>query len=196
MKRIVLLAAVLMAGCVVQSYYPFCTEKSVVDLKPLVGKWTLKSSFGDDVSGKNLRPWTFNKNGILEAVDPDGIGADLGVHLFKLDNTLFLDVIPKDVVTKVNQYWLFTARATHTVCKVELTNDRLKLLPIDFNWLKDAKLDKPLPMLGKPIPGGDLPLYTATPEEWETFLRKYADSTNAFPEKLAVILVRTPAEMR
>jgi hypothetical protein len=197
MKRFALVAAVVLTGCVVQSYYPFCTEKSVIDLKPLVGSWTLKSSFGDDVSGKKLEPWVFDAKGGLEVVDPEGNSATMGVKLFKVGETMFLDVMPKDVgdKTKVNQYWMFTVRQSHTVCKVLLDEDRLTLLPLDFVWLKDElpKLDPPLPMLGKVTPGGDLPLFTASPEQWEAFLRKHAGNTNAFPQKFAVILTKQPA---
>jgi hypothetical protein len=194
MKRIVLLAAVLLAGCVVQSYYPFCTEKSVTDLKPLLGQWTLKSNFGDDVSEKKLDPWVFNAKGTLEVVDPEGASAEMGVKLFKLGDSLFLDVMPKNPSdeSKVNQYWMFTVRQSHTVCKVILEENRLTLLPLDFVWLKDElpKLAPALPMLGKPTPGGDLPLFTASPEQWETFLRAYGGNTNAFPKKFAVILTK------
>jgi hypothetical protein len=55
------------------------------------------------------------------------------------------------------------------------------------------KLDPELPMLGKFARGSDLPLFTATPEQWEPFLRKYAGNTNAFPRKFAVILVKKAA---
>jgi len=189
MKRIALivgLVAVALTGCVVQSFYPFCTEKSVIDSKPLLGEWKLQQWFNDDVSTNNIKSWTFEENKTLQAFDVRNAGAEFKYCLFKLGDNLFLDAEPGalDKDAKVNELWIFSVRPTHVVCKVEVTGERLSLTLLDYDWMKK---NTKLPFLEET---NDHKLYTATSEQWETFLRENAGNTNAFPAKPSFVLVR------
>lgn len=189
MKRIALIAgiaAITLTGCVVQSFYPFCTEKSVVDPKPLLGEWKLQQFFDDDVSTNNLKPWVFQENKTLVATDTENAGAEFKYRLFKLDENLFLDAIPSDLDkdSKVSALWLFSVRPTHVVCKVDINGERLRLTLLNHEWMKK---NSTLPSLEE---DKSLKLYTASPQQWEAFLRENAGNTNAFPAKPSFVLTR------
>ena len=53
------------AGCIVQSIHPFYTREARIALPQIVGGWTLIKSFGEDVSGRAIKPWEFSESGEL-----------------------------------------------------------------------------------------------------------------------------------
>jgi hypothetical protein len=76
----------------------------------------------------------------------------------------------------------------HTLCKVELEGDRLTLKPISYSWMETAIEEKKvsLPyMVGK-----DLIFFTATPEQWEAFLKEHGKDPEVFPEEDDFVFTR------
>lgn len=200
MKRLILpWLALLLTGCVIHSIDPFCTEKSQVEPKELLGKWQLWRSAGEDVSAKKITPWTLEsgtgKTCKLSTFDDKDAGAEFEVTFFKLGDDWFLDFTPEKVAeeTKLNSYWAFAVHPTHGVCKVMMETNELRLIPLSYDWVTDGvkKKELTLPYVGKL---DDCPLFTASPEQWETLLRKNASNTNAFPAKTAFVLKRPVAK--
>ncbi len=195
MKRALLVSLLFLAGCVVQSVGPFCTDNSMVYVREVIGEWTLQKDFGDDVSTNAIRAWVFSgdaaTNCTLKAFDKQNVGATFAVRFFKLGKNMFVDVLPGEPgdETKMNSYWTWTVRAVHTVCKVELNGDALALKPLDYDWLK-KNLEKhklSLPHMNDP---DGVVLFTASPRQWEAFLSKHAADTGAFVEEHAYVLKR------
>jgi hypothetical protein len=193
MKRAVFVLLLFLSGCVVQSFGPFCSDQSLVYLKGVTGQWSLQTDYGDDVRTNAIKPWVFSgdtaTNCRLMAFDKQNIGATFDVRFFKLGNGIFIDIAPKDLSdeAKVNSYWAWTVHPTHTVCKVELKDDRLTLKPLDYDWLKKNLQQRKvsLPYMGKL---DDVALFTASPEQWEAFLSKQSTNTEAFVEEHAFVL--------
>ena len=193
MKRAAFVLLLFLSGCVVQSFGPFCSDQSLIYLKEVTGQWSLQTDYGDNVRTNAIRPWVFSgesaTNCKLLAFDKQNNGATFEARFFKLGNNVFVDVFPKDFAddAKVNAYWAWTVYPTHTVCKVELTDDKLTLKPLDYDWLK-KNLDQhkvSLPYIGKL---DDWVLFIASPEQWEAFLAKQSTNTEAFVEKHAFLL--------
>ena len=195
MKRVLSVCLLLLAGCVVQSFGPFCTDQSVVYVREVIGEWKLQKDFGDDVSTNAISFWVFAgdtaTNCTLKAFDKGNIGAKFGARCFKLGRSMFIDVIPADFGegTKLNSYWMWTERAMHTVCKVESDGETLTLIPLDFNWFKKQLQGNET---GLPCAGNvDAEfIVTANPKQWEAFLSKHATDPEAFPQKHAFVLKR------
>jgi hypothetical protein len=197
MKWIVFGLVALLAGCVVQSFHPFCLDTSLVLPPGVTGRWQLQKNYDADVSTNNITPWVIDGTAptdvSLVAFDTDNLDAKFEARFFKLGTDLFLDVIPRDLGkgSKLNAYWVWTTRGVHVVCKVELAGDLLTLKLLDYDWLKEniQKRKIALPHLGT---FDDSPLFTATPKQWEAFLRKYAKDAGAFPSQHAFVLKRLP----
>jgi hypothetical protein len=174
---VLLSCALLLAGCVVQSLHPFCTEKSVLATAPVLGEW--------QSSDPKVKPWTF---------DDHGTPGQIALVWFKLGTNIFCDSVAGDPPddARINGYWLVHARAVHTVCKVEVKGDTATFFPLNYEWFSKAaeRKEVEIPALKQK---DTLPLYTATPLEWEQFLTKHASNTNAFSDKVAIVLKRVPA---
>jgi hypothetical protein len=185
---------VLLSGCVVQSFHPFHTGKNLVFPKELLGSWKVQKFAGNAEEVDKINLWdisgTSATDAKLQVFDKQNAVGMFHIRFFKVGETLFLDVEPAEPSdeAKFNGLWLFTLRPTHTVCKVETKGNILMLKPISFDWLKKSIEAKKvsLPFLGDLK---EIPLFTATPAEWQTFLGQHAGDAEAFPETSAYVLL-------
>jgi hypothetical protein len=191
MKRALPLLLVLMTGCIVQSLYPFYTDKSKVTLPGLNGDWDCLVAFGDKQEATNVPPWQITDDKIIP-YDPDSQTATIRVVFFKVNGQLFCDSFAGDIGnSKVPSYWYWHVRPVHTITKVETNADQLVLKPLDLVWLTNlvASSKVSLPHVRRPE-DDNWPLFTAKPADWERFLTKYAKSTDAFPTDHMYVLKR------
>ena len=192
MRRLALVL-LLLSGCVVKSLGPFYSDRSLIYFKDVVGDWRLLTDAGGDVSTNAITSWAFNgttaTDCTLLAFDKQNNGATFDVRFFRLGKDVFVDVLPKDLngESKVNSYWVCIVHPTHTVCKVELKDDKLTLKPLDYDWLRKhvEEHKASLPYTGKL---DDERLYSASPKQWDAFLSKQSKNTEAFPDKNAFVL--------
>ena len=120
-----LAAALLLAGCVVTSVYPYFTEKDVVFEPGLVGAW---GDIEPDHSEKEF--WKFEKSGDknYKFTLQDGDKATtFDAHLFKLKNQLFLDACPDQ---RPDEFI-----PPHYLLKLTLIATTLKTSFMDYEWL-------------------------------------------------------------
>lgn len=187
-----------LTGCFVQSIHPFYTDAARVKMPEVLGEWDLVAATGEDLSTNGVKPWVFsegdeNRYSIL-VHDKENAAAQIKAVFFKAGEQVFCDftagALPDEM--KLNTYWVFNVRAVHTVYRADLGGDELKLIPLDFQWVTKAIENKELDLPHIKEEGNDkaIPLFTATPAEWGTFLKAHGASTNAFPEKNAFVLKR------
>jgi hypothetical protein len=200
MKRAFPVLLIFLAGCIVQSFYPFYTDKSKVALPQLNGAWDAVVAFGDKVDGANIPPWQISVDQII-AYDPDSQPSKIRVTFFKLGGQLFCDSIGGDVgegAAKVPLYFAWHMRPVHTVTKVETNGDVLTFKPLDLNWLTNRVATGKISLSHVARAEDDnWPLFTAKPAEWEKLLAKYANDPMAFPSNHMYVLKRhttTPAK--
>lgn len=200
MKRAFPILLVLLTGCIVQSFYPFYTDKSKVALPQLNGDWDCLVAFGEKQEATNVAPWQIADNKII-AYDPDSQTSTIHVVFFKVGGTLLCDSIADNTGDiKVPWYWAWHVRSVHTVTKVETNADQLVLKPLDLEWLTNlvASGKVSLPHITR-SEDDNWSLFTVKPADWEKFLAKYAKSTDAFPTNHMYVLRRhltapTPAK--
>jgi hypothetical protein len=170
--------AFLLASCV-QSLHPLFTEKDCIFDQALVGTWLEPDS-------KDM--WIFMRSGdkayeliYLEKGNP----AKFQVHLGKLGNALFLDLYPHMPETS-NDLQKGHLLAVHTISRVWIKDDTLQLVMLDHAWLKKM-LDRDSFVI-KHERVGDQIVLTASTEEFQKFVRRYADDPEAFPQRTAGLI--------
>ena len=171
------LAALVLAGCVVTSVYPWYTDKDVVFDPALVGTWSFPES-------KTNEFWQFEKldgqTYKLTIVDSDDKRTEFDARLFTLDNRRYLDFLPRNRTGE--------GIPAHYLMRVDAVTPALDLALLDYGWLEKLATAEPNAIrhtfVPKPIGesgNGDLVL-TANTAELQAFLRKHAANTNAFPQ--------------
>ena len=180
----------LFTGCIVQSLHPFYTKGALIKLPQLDGEWQLLESTGSDVSKKNIKPWTF-KDDEIQTFDGKGVGSVLNVKYFKVDDALFMDITAGEPdETKLNLWWYMHVVPVHSVASVKMKEDMLMVFPLDYDWVEEALKEKKISLPHIKIDGENMIVFTAGPETWMAFLRKYRDDETVFPDKLRYVLKR------
>ncbi len=190
-----LLAAVL-GGCVpVMSLHPLYTEKDLVFDARLIGTWVEDSNKPDNV-------WEFKEFNEEDKVyrliftDNEGSKGSFEAHLTKLGKNLFLDLYPRETPwdekdpNKVN--WAYNTLfliPTHTFIKVDFVGSVLKLQLTDDDAMKE--LLKENPNIVKHTFVEDKPVLTASTQELQAFVRKYADGKKLFTDDSALFCRKT-----
>ena len=158
----------LIAGCVVSSLYPFFTEKDLVFDPSFLGTWAGQDE-DDTLVFKDVDGKTYDLTYITE-----GQGLKFEVHLVKLGELKFFDVYPK--VSKDHD--AFHLIPAHTIWKVQKDEDIIRIAWLDQNWLKEKIAKKEILIPHQLVE--DRIILTATTEELQKFVLKYADE--AFPD--------------
>ena len=187
---IVAIFCLLLAGCYVQSLYPFYTKKAVINFPEILGDWKVIKHGEKYIPYSEQIPWKFSKDS-LEIVDEKGIRSRIKATYFKVGDALFLDstAADPDEQGNVGGYWVAHVYPVHMLCKVVIEGDTLTLMPLNYDWLEKNK-DK----LGKEISFVEIDepvLFTATSEQWLSFLQKHKDTKDVFDQENAYILKRS-----
>jgi hypothetical protein len=158
-----------------------------VELPQIEGAWLPTVQIGQDVSNKNISPWVFTEDKI-ESYDVDNKFAELEVVYFKIDDSLFMDFSAgkpfKDTKEQFgNFFWGAGITRTHSVCRITFKDDNLIIIPLNIEWfkerIKENKLDLSYVKADKSINC----IFTATTEQWVSFLKTYANDKDVFSDK-------------
>ncbi len=184
-KRLVSGAAVLallvLTGCLSTSLNPLYTKADLIYDATLLGTWADKDDPDSD-------KWVFTKSGDLEyelTVTPkDGKTGKFETRLLKLDDTLFLDICPREsVIEKAsdNETERFLLIRRHMFMKVKLARPQLRLETMQLDWLKEELAqDRSAPAWQKGDDNGIM--FTASTADLQRFVRKHIQNTNAWDE--------------
>jgi hypothetical protein len=176
-------AALLVAGCVVESIYPYYTLKDVIVDSALAGAWN-KTDKGDATS----EIWTFapatNQTYQLTVRDSNETN-HFDVHLFTLSDQKFLDCLPRE--RRAYQ------TPNHVLLRVKQIQPALEMELLDYDWLTKLVAAKPKAIRHLVVPkeadgsddGGMLTL-TADTAELQKFLRKHLKNPEAWGEPLVM----------
>jgi hypothetical protein len=193
--RILLFALIIntftLSGCLVQSIDPYYTDGSITDIPALKGQWTLVEE-----QGKKLQPvkaWVFEGDKIITYAERVSEGV-LRAKCFKVGDSLFMDTYPDDPDEKANKWWVMHVFPIHVLTKIELQDDHLTLTPINESWMQDALKNGTLALPHIRQKGENSVLFTASPEQWMEFLKKYAANKSVFDEKNSLRFLRQKAE--
>jgi hypothetical protein len=198
--------AALLAGCVpIVSLHPLCTKETIAFEEKLLGTWVEDANqpevtweFAHLESGAarllpaELRD-ALDKWYRLSITDKDGRRGSFAACLVKLQDKLFLDVVPdrfpsgeQDPEQMRLVYNAFFFTPVHSFVRVSSIGAQLKIRLTDDDGFK--KLVQADPKVVKHDMIDDRPILTASTEELQTFVAKYADDERLFPSE--VILIR------
>ena len=177
------LVLALLAGCVVNSIYPFYTAKDVIFDPALLGVWSDPENTNDSKDA-----WVFERiAGDTYKMITRGSGEtnEFDTHLFSLDGQKFLDSLPR--------FRAAYHTPEHFLLRVKSISPTLQLELLNYEWLGKLVEQNPKAIRHIIVPDeagtnkseGHLTL-TADTAELQQFLRKHLDNTNAWIEPMVM----------
>lgn len=162
----------LVSGCV-PSLHPLYTEKDLVLEPALVGVW---------VGGeRDSQTWRFEKSKgksyTVTHSTKNEEPAKFEGHLVRLNNVLFMDLLPEKLDRGNDFYKLHFVRS-HTFVRVSFENETLMLHGLSPEWLKKRIGEGKVSIRHEEAEGGLV--LTASTEELQEFVRMYANDPDAF----------------
>ena len=168
----VLAMMTLWPGCT-RSLHPLYREADLTFDSQLLGIWA-------EEGGKET--WTLQKSGakayVLTSRDEEKT-VKYDAHLLRLGKFVFLDLYPKDADEGA-------AVAAHLFFKVLRTGNTAQVAGLDESWLKKMAADKKLSIAHVLVPAHNQDsseesiFLTASTQELQEFVLKYAENTEAF----------------
>ncbi len=190
-KLLFYLLAGLLGGCVpVLSLHSLYTEGDVVFEENLVGTWV------DDPDSPKTT-WEFSRAGAKEKAyklvysDDEGKKGSFVVHLVKLGNGLFLDVLPSQFPSEQQDwekmkwaYNFFFFVSAHTFIKIDSIEPQLKMRRTINDEMKELFKEEPDAVKHELVE--DEIILTASTKELQAFVLKYAYDIRVFPAKIVL----------
>jgi hypothetical protein len=181
----------LLAGCI-PSLHPLYTDKDRISMDEIIGVWL--SAEGTSMYYINADPddqpsYTFTyfelpkKNDLFQR---DSTPANLEVNLVRLGGATFMDFYPGDNESLDNMNMLLAIHLipAHTFARFKISNDTLTIWRFDPDWLKKLFEENRIRISHEKL--DDQIVLTASTEELQKFVAKYADDPEAYidPEVL------------
>ena len=181
MKRIIVsllgVSLFFLAGCVVNSIYPFYTAKDLAFDSALLGTWVSLDTTND--AGET---WTYEKIAaqtykltLTNASETN----EFDTHLFTLAGDRFLDNLSRTRVDYQTPH--------HFLLRIKDTGPIIKLQIMDYEWLGKLLEKEPktlrhvvVPKKGENTTEGVQLTLTAETAELQKFIRKHLKNTNAW----------------
>ena len=189
----VAILCLLLAGCYVQSLHPFYTKEKVMDFPKIVGDWKVIKHGERYIPFNEQIPWKFSKDS-LEIVDDKGIRSRIKATYFKVGDAVFLDSTADDPDEQggIGKYWVAHVYPVHMLCKVFVEGDTLTLMLLNYDWVEKNKntLRNEIPFIEVDEPM----MFTATSQQWMSFLEKHRDTKGVFDQENAYVLKRSKEE--
>jgi hypothetical protein len=182
---VLLAVAMLLAGCVVSSVYPFYTEKDLVFDPALLGRWdSINPQNNQEDTNEFIQFQMLGKSSYFMGMKMSDNETDwFEAHLFVLKGQLFMD----DHLPVTNQCFGQGFIAEHYLCKVTNLTNSLQLGWLRLDWLddllqKDSHAIRHMEVYDSPDDTNGRTVLTADTKELQKFILKYSADTNAFFE--------------
>jgi hypothetical protein len=198
------LIAVLLGGCVpVMSLHPLFTEENIVFEEKLLGTWVddLDSPKGTwefkrvtDIAQKDWelpppkKPEKAYKLVLLN--NEEGTKGSFFAHLVRLEGRLFMDVFPSQLPCAQmdpKQDWVFNTVFLipgHSFAVIDAIEPQLKIRWTTEDEMKKLLKDEPKAVKHELVE--DRIVLTASTDELQKFVLKYADDKRVFPAEVAL----------
>jgi hypothetical protein len=190
-KILFYLLAALLGGCVpVMSLHSLYTKENVVFEEKLLGTWV------DDPNSPETI-WEFTridktkKEYKLIISDDENKKGSFVAHLVKLEDSLFLDVFPDEFPCDTEDpnktdwlYNVFFLVPVHTFIKIDSIEPQLKMRLTDDDKMEELLKEDPNAV--KHTLMEDRLILTASTEELQAFVLKYADDSRVFPDEIVL----------
>lgn len=197
MKRsivvIIILTVACLQGCIVKSVHPFYKESDVVYQKDLEGSWV-----DQDKNGWQIHKNPYKSNSYELHYSKNGREISLLGHLFKLNDNLYIDLIPTEDNSEDIPVFDLHIVPTHSIARVATLNDhQVSIKWFNEEWLRKMfvenriKISHELVMDENPqSPDDGFYLLTASTDELQKFVSKYGDDPQAYDDDLKLQLTK------
>lgn len=176
LKIIMILGIVsILTGCI-QSLNPIYAEKDLIFKSELLGTW-----MGAEDT------WMFEKqNDKVYRLTHSGNNthATFQAHLIKIGKSFFLDLYPENIEPDDGLYAM-CSHPVHTFFKIEIIDNRLIIEIFDASWLENGIEANQISIGHIKSPEGAI-LLTASTEELQQFILKYANGKGVFQQPLVL----------
>jgi len=188
-RYLILLAIILITGqsCTIFSLNPLYNEEDLLESEELVGLWQDADGGEEYVDFKKYE----GKKYILTYINKDPNESDTISYetgLLKIGDHYFIDVYPHyNEEMKEEDYLFRSFIPAHAVLKIEWENDSMKLYTLSYDRLSELFEQNRIRIRHQMFE--DYIVITATTEELQKFIEKYADDEKAFdaPDELVKI---------
>jgi hypothetical protein len=196
-KHLFALAFVLMllAGCI-PSLHPLYTEKDRIRMNKITGVWISEDSSSiyqikaapDNQPSYLCTYYEMSDDG--EILQRDTSHANFEVNIVRLDDAYFMDFYPgeNEELDKMNLLLAIHLIEVHTFARFKLTQDTLFIWRFDPNWLQTLFDQNKIRIAHEKT--GDQIVLTASTEELQKFVTKYAHDPEAYIEPEVLIRKR------
>ncbi|WP_460544775.1 hypothetical protein [Echinicola sediminis] len=198
LKKIALLPfilLVLVSSCSIPSLYPLYTSKDLLTDPRIEGLWVGNESENEQSIWKIWKSATnpshpkannSDKRYLLEHTQK-GETVIFELFLMKLGDKYYLDFFPEDFLPCKLENYMGASHMfpVHTFAKVELAENQITIHPFDDEFLEEL-IEQNRIKISHEEPSGAL-LLTASPEELQKFVIKYADNKNAFADEPLIL---------
>jgi hypothetical protein len=171
---ILVISALTLIGCLA-SLHPLYLPENLTAVRGIEGKWESDSTEIGEES------WEFSKHDSLSydlIYTEFGNPASFNAYFVKLDSYLFIDMSPKPAQSDNDTYSGMLV-PTHLFGRVWFQGDSLVIGWLDSEWLDD-KIEAGEVSLSHESQENDK-LLTASTEELQAFVLRYANDPDAFP---------------
>ena len=177
----------LMSGCLVKSLHPFYSDSDIVFRKDILGSyfdqdkgtWTIEQNQKKGLLGKTTK---LTNNYLLTLVDEKNRKATFLGVLFKLDNDFYVDFYLEngnDEKAETELYALHVV-GVHTVARLRIGKNDMHIMWYNEQWLSDLFEHNKIRLAHEKLEGSDNIVLTASTDELQKFMKKFANDPNAF----------------
>jgi hypothetical protein len=172
-------------GCLVQSLQPHYREKDLVPAPAIAGHWQMVvRGSGKPSTNDSWRTWEIRIPGPKHSFaritthDADGRTSQLTAMFFAVAGRTYCDIAGESTRAE-NSYWQAHFAPLHTLGRVELDGDRLRVLLLEEGFIRQAARNRDAAALPFVQREGGV-IVTAEPDDWRAFLERHAAAPGLF----------------
>jgi hypothetical protein len=173
---IAVMATATLTGCYVQSIHPLYSDRTTLFDPSLIGTWVAED---DDEFVFTLEDTTRGTYSLV--CDESGATARFQAVLTEIDNVRFLDIFPEDPGND-NGFYRDHLMRVHSILRLQRSVDTLSVADFDAEWLSTMVAQKKVGIGQVALDGAVL--LTASTEDLQAFVRKYAHTPEAYSEPI------------
>ena len=164
----------IFVSCIpILSLNPLYTEKDLIFEPALIGVWSETNS---------RETWEFTNDGgesyDFIFTDENGEAGRFDAYLVRIQNKMFLDIVPKEPELYENEYYRFHLLPVHSFLYIAQIEPRLQMAMLELDWLKELIEKSPTAIKHEIIDDGIL--VTASTENLQKLWVEHVDTEDAY----------------
>jgi len=196
MKKIQIVSFIFLllffSGCLVRSIHPFFTDEDIVFDEAILGQWYDEDSLSWQISRyEHIGGFLDNSaesddSYRLEFIDDEGRKNIFNAHLFRLGDSLYFDFCPLFEDGLEDSFYSYHLVPSHSLARLSFLSDKKMIIKwFHEEWLRELLSEDRVKIKHEvfsrnPLLQTESYLLTASTEDLQKFILKYADHPEAF----------------